>query len=557
MNKKKLLALVLAALMSVSTTVVAFADESTPAATQNAGITVLSESTFPKILGAPLADHAYGGGQQDSSLAESYGLTAATQGADGVYYVTISAYNLKMHTNAEHKLGYWVGLAIFAPEGEDVAKVKYSKSNSIDGGEVIDLETIGDRGDGIAYYVDAGSGTKEYDFTVQWFKEDGSTNVGDPLKFHITLNVTLSEAITVNNENALREALKQGGTITLADDVTLTNPIEIGVAGTTLDLGGHSLVIGDEKSSAASTLAAHDSWVAVTAPDVTITNGTIDARKSQDKYVVCAEQGGSVILNGVTVNSDSTTSGAVANYGTMSVTDSYITGGSYPIVSGPSSTLSVNSGEFQSAENGKGALYANSGSNVELNGGEFMTTTGNTCLFNVNGTTRVGADVTMTANDISDTKSLIVGDNSGSVGKVVVEEGAEITYNGGSGTLNSNEIADAVKENGGSASVVDPSEEEENDRERSGGDYFGNAKWAEVKAQIAAAEEGDTIEMSGTGLPWFPSSVARALKGKDVTLEIRKNGVTYTLNGQKIGPITKIWYNFDENLETTLQPVEE
>ena len=48
-----------------------------------------------------------------------------------------------------------------------------------------------------------------------------------------------------------------------------------------------------------------------------------------------------------------------------------------------------------------------------------------------------------------------------------------------------------------------------------------------------------------------------ALKGKDVTLEIRKNGVTYTLNGQKIGPITKIWYNFDENLETTLQPVEE
>ena len=31
MNKKKLLALVLAALMSVSTTVVAFADESTPA----------------------------------------------------------------------------------------------------------------------------------------------------------------------------------------------------------------------------------------------------------------------------------------------------------------------------------------------------------------------------------------------------------------------------------------------------------------------------------------------------------------------------------------------
>lgn len=92
---------------------------------------------------------------------------------------------------------------------------------------------------------------------------------------------------------------------------------------------------------------------------------------------------------------------------------------------------------------------------------------------------------------------------------------------------------------------------------RTGGDYFGNQKWAELKAQIAKAEDGDTLEMSATGLPWFPSSVARELKGRDITLKIRKNGVTYTLNGEKIGLITKLWYNFDENLETTLQPVEE
>ena len=56
MNKKKLLALVLAALMSVSTTVVAFADESTPAATQNAGITVLSEEDYKEFVKAPLDD---------------------------------------------------------------------------------------------------------------------------------------------------------------------------------------------------------------------------------------------------------------------------------------------------------------------------------------------------------------------------------------------------------------------------------------------------------------------------------------------------------------------
>ena len=82
-------------------------------------------------------------------------------------------------------------------------------------------------------------------------------------------------------------------------------------------------------------------------------------------------------------------------------------------------------------------------------------------------------------------------------------------------------------------------------------DYFGNETWDEVKDQIAEAEEGDTIKVSATGLPYFPSSVARALKGKDITLEIRKNGITYEVNGLEIGDIDKIWYEFDE-LETEL-----
>ena len=82
-------------------------------------------------------------------------------------------------------------------------------------------------------------------------------------------------------------------------------------------------------------------------------------------------------------------------------------------------------------------------------------------------------------------------------------------------------------------------------------DYFGNETWDEVKDQIAEAEEGDTIKVSATGLPYFPSSVARALKGKDITLEVRKNGVTYEVNGLEIGDIDKIWYEFDE-LETEL-----
>ena len=93
-----------------------------------------------------------------------------------------------------------------------------------------------------------------------------------------------------------------------------------------------------------------------------------------------------------------------------------------------------------------------------------------------------------------------------------------------------------------------PNRDSDND---DGGDYFGNETWDEVKDQIAEAEEGDTIKVSATGLPYFPSSVARALKGLDIILEVRKNGITYEVNGLEIGDIDKIWYEFDE-LETEL-----
>ena len=100
--------------------------------------------------------------------------------------------------------------------------------------------------------------------------------------------------------------------------------------------------------------------------------------------------------------------------------------------------------------------------------------------------------------------------------------------------------------------VTPPSDNNSNRSDNDdGGDYFGNETWDEVKREIAEAEEGDTIKVSATGLPYFPSSVARALKGLDITLEIRKNGVTYEVNGLEIGDIDKIWYEFDE-LETEL-----
>ena len=86
-------------------------------------------------------------------------------------------------------------------------------------------------------------------------------------------------------------------------------------------------------------------------------------------------------------------------------------------------------------------------------------------------------------------------------------------------------------------------------------DYFGNEKWDELKDEIAQliedGKEGETIEFNATGLPYFPASVARALKGEDITLKVRKNGVTYTINGLEIGTVHKIWYDF-EDIESEL-----
>jgi hypothetical protein len=156
----------------------------------------------------------------------------------------------------------------------------------------------------------------------------------------------------------------------------------------------------------------------------------------------------------------------------------------------------------------------------------------------------------MSEDDLEEQLAALVSSESGTVEAVVGTQPGSSAENGTPVTVQPDD-ADGGDEDDGEES------QPEEKTSRTGGDYFGNQKWAELKAQIAKAEDGDTLEMSATVLPWFPSSVARELKGRDITLKIRKNGVAYTLNGEKIGLITKLWYNFDENLETTLQPVEE
>ena len=558
MNKKKLLALVLAALMSVSTTVVAFADESTPAATQNAGISTLAEpSTAPTleandVKAAKLHDTRVESDSENAVADEDLYTDYEVTYSDETNVISITTTGLKMHQNQDtpESMGYWVGAALIAPDEAATVDITGTKSY-----KDVPVESINTERDstitGFAMYWNAADKT-EKSYILEWKDSDGTVIGKDTFTVDLSgVKTVPADATAVKDDSELIAALSKEGYVMLTDDITLSASQEI-EANLTLDLAGQTLTINTDGRSTGDAGLTVQSGKVVTITD-SIGGGKIVTTGSADKYVI-RNDGTLTLDGGVSVTSTSSTSSAVANYGTMTVENANITGGRFAVAAGSASTTVVNGGEFNNSTD-KGVVYGGAGATIALNGGSFSNTNSKTAVEMESGTLTVKEGASITVSDAAEAGDVFKFTNDAAS---TVKMDTNVVVSGGTnGSISSNDIANAIKENGGSASVVDPSEEEENDRERSGGDYFGNAKWTEVKAQIAAAEEGDTIEMSGTGLPWFPSSVARALKGKDVTLEIRKNGVTYTLNGQKIGPITKIWYNFDENLETTLQPVEE
>ena len=551
MNKKKLLALVLAAMMSVSTTVVAFADESTPAATQNVGVSTLAEpSTAPTleandVKAAKLHDTRVESDSENAVADEDLYTDYEVTYSDETNVISITTTGLKMHQNQDtpESMGYWVGAALIAPDEAATVDITGTKSY-----KDVPVESINTERDstitGFAMYWNAADKT-EKSYILEWKDSDGTVIGKDTFTVDLSgVKTVPADATAVKDDSELIAALSKEGYVMLTDDITLSASQEI-EANLTLDLAGQTLTINTGGRSTGDAGLTVQSGKVVTITD-SIGGGKIVTTGSADKYVI-RNDGTLTLDGGVSVTSTSSTSSAVANYGTMTVENANITGGRFAVAAGAASTTVVNGGEFNNSTD-KGVVYGGAGATIALNGGSFSNSSSKTAVELENGgrlTVKEGASITVSG----DAEAGDVFKFNGT-GSLTMDEGFKV------GDFTASEIQGSMKDDV-KVDVVDPSEEEENDRERSGGDYFGNAKWAEVKAQIAAAEEGDTIEMSGTGLPWFPSSVARALKGKDITLEIRKNGVTYTLNGQKIGPITKIWYNFDENLETTLQPVEE
>ena len=309
----------------------------------------------------------------------------------------------------------------------------------------------------------------------------------------------------VSDEAELLAALDQavsGDTITLDHDVSLTKALFIGKAGITIDLNRNTITADTAFTGDSD---AKQNLVTVTADDVTIKGGDLVGTE-KTRNVLHAYQADGVVIENLTLDHSALTDGAPLVVNSAKVTVK----GSLDLVVGAKSWYGINVDD----KNAQGSAVLTFDENADVS----MTGNNNLAVIYVEEDTNTDPTVAVVGEEK-------VGLVAGANGSFVPEQTTPVTP---------------------------PSDNNSNRSDNDdGGDYFGNETWDEVKDQIAGAEEGDTIKVSATGLPYFPSSVARALKGKDITLEIRKNGITYEVNGLEIGDIDKIWYEFDE-LETEL-----
>mgnify|MGYP003376210714 FL=1 len=393
---------------------------------------------------------------------------------------------------------------------------------------------------------------------------------------------------TVKNPEELKKAVEKSGTVKLGANITAS--IEIPAeAEVTLDLNGCMLTNEASKHTITNkgTLTIIDSSAEK--------DGVVD-NVSHVKAALFNDIKGVAILNGgkftrshekgtyEPYQGNGNSWYTITNYGNMTIEDGVVVntkgGFSSLILNGNCSvpaTLTINGGSFSGGVNcvkndELGELVINNGSfnneqvtvmnwnHATINGGTFVSTEShalsNGAWKNEKGEITGAGNLTINGGTYASAENkVILGTGEGGTGEQMTK------VNGGvfesplcsQETLKNNvHLGNGVKfEVDESGNVVITEAEERVERDN-GGDYFGNEKWAKVKREIAAAEEGDTIKVSATGLPWFPSSVARALKGHDITLEIRKNGTTYSVNGEKIGAIEKIWYEFDQLEEKLL-----
>lgn len=161
---------------------------------------------------------------------------------------------------------------------------------------------------------------------------DGITNVARAYEFASGASVYGG---SVSDADGLSEAISsveagQSVSFTVTDDITLTSAIQpASGAKVTLD-------IADDKTVDATYVAAVSDG-----SEVTINGGTLNLTNSNlGTCNIEADEGGTVNLNGVTVNSEG--SGAIAYNGTLNITDSTIDAKGYYAVSTNASKYRVN-----------------------------------------------------------------------------------------------------------------------------------------------------------------------------------------------------------------------
>lgn len=124
------------------------------------------------LTAAILEDHAESNPIAKEDLADNYVVTSEQN--NELVNVTITADNLRKHTNGDKQEGYWVGFALTAPEGAEKVKYGFDDESGVTASKEIALEpNVTEAGDsGIAFYIDASAEKPKLYAKVQWLDSE-------------------------------------------------------------------------------------------------------------------------------------------------------------------------------------------------------------------------------------------------------------------------------------------------------------------------------------------------------------------------------------------------